>query len=68
MTTIGVITSIFPIFYGFSKFVSGVVSTKVSAQFMLGGGLMLTGIICTGMASRTPDVWGLLVPCLIPDV
>jgi len=47
MTTIGVITSIFPIFYGFSKFVSGVVSTKVSAQFMLGGGLMLTGIICT---------------------
>ena len=51
MTTIGVITSIFPIFYGFSKFVSGVVSTKVSAQYMLGGGLILTGIICTGAAS-----------------
>lgn len=37
ITSIGVITSIFPICYGFSKFISGVVSTKVSAQLMLGG-------------------------------
>lgn len=45
ITKIGVITSIFPICYGMSKFISGVLSTKLSARAMLGGGLLLTAVI-----------------------
>eukprot|EP00899_Mesostigma_viride_P021416 jgi/Mesvir1/29276/Mv08585-RA.1 len=45
MTDIGVITSIFPMCYGFSKFFSGVVSQKLSPKLMLAGGLMVTGLL-----------------------
>lgn len=45
MTSIGVVTSIFPVAYGMSKFISGVVSTKVSARVMLGGGLLVTALV-----------------------
>ena len=35
ITSIGVITSVFPLFYGFSKFVSGVVGDVLSPRAML---------------------------------
>lgn len=43
ITSVGVITSIFPLCYGVSKFVSGVVGDKLSPAAMLGTGLLLTG-------------------------
>jgi len=49
ITSIGVITSIFPICYGCSKFVSGVVGDMLSPAIMLGGGLMATGVVCHGV-------------------
>ena len=42
ITSIGIITSIFPLFYGCSKFVSGVVGDVLSARAMLACGLGLT--------------------------
>lgn len=46
ITSIGVITSIFPLCYGCSKFVSGVVGDVLSPSIMLGGGLIATGMVC----------------------
>jgi len=56
ITSIGVITSIFPICYGCSKFVSGVVGDMLSPAIMLGGGLMATGVvnIAFGASSTLP--------------
>lgn len=45
ITSIGVITSIFPLCYGCSKFVSGVVGDVLSPSLMLGGGLIATGLV-----------------------
>jgi len=45
ITSIGVITSIFPLCYGCSKFVSGVVGDILSPSLMLGGGLIATGLV-----------------------
>lgn len=45
ITSIGVITSIFPLCYGCSKFVSGVVGDMLSPATMLGGGLIATGLV-----------------------
>lgn len=45
ITSIGVITSIFPLCYGCSKFVSGVVGDMLSPAIMLGGGLVATGLV-----------------------
>ena len=45
ISSIGVITSVFPLFYGCSKFVSGVVGDRLSPRVMLAGGLMMTSII-----------------------
>jgi len=45
ITSIGVITSIFPLCYGCSKFVSGVVGDILSPSVMLGGGLIATGFV-----------------------
>ena len=45
ITSIGVITSIFPLCYGCSKFISGVVGDALSPSVMLGGGLVATGVI-----------------------
>ena len=39
--SIGIMTSIFPIAYGFSKFVSGVLGSLMSASKLLGLGLIL---------------------------
>ena len=44
ITSIGVITSIFPLCYGCSKFISGVVGDALSPSIMLGGGLVATGV------------------------
>ena len=38
-------TSIFPIMYGFSKFVSGVLGARTSPRLMLAGGLMATAAV-----------------------
>eukprot|EP00854_Cymbomonas_tetramitiformis_P009797 gene9797-11605_t len=45
VVSIGVVTSIFPLCYGCSKFVSGTLSDVLSPRVMLGGGLFLTGLI-----------------------
>lgn len=45
ITQIGAMTSIFPIAYGMSKFVSGVVGARFPASVLLGGGLMATALI-----------------------
>ena len=45
ITSIGMITSIFPLCYGCSKFVSGVVGDVLSPSVMLGGGLIATGMV-----------------------
>lgn len=42
---VGGLTSIFPIAYGMSKFVSGVLGARTSPTVMLSGGLIATGII-----------------------
>ena len=44
MTDVGTITSIFPLFYGCSKFVSGVLSDRLSPHVMLGGALAATAL------------------------
>ena len=56
ITSIGVITSIFPICYGCSKFVSGVVGDVLSPSVMLGGGLIATGLVnlAFGASSTLP--------------
>eukprot|EP00982_Pelagococcus_subviridis_P016463 31479-Pelagococcus_subviridis.AAC.25 len=56
ITSIGVITSIFPLCYGCSKFVSGVVGDTLSPGVMLGGGLIATGMvnIAFGASSTLP--------------
>jgi len=56
ITSIGVITSIFPLCYGCSKFVSGVVGDVLSPSIMLGGGLIATGLvnIAFGASSTLP--------------
>ncbi len=42
---IGSLTSLFPIAYGFSKFVSGVLGARTSPTLMLAGGLMATACV-----------------------
>ncbi len=45
ITQVGTMTSIFPIAYGFSKFLSGVLGARTSPRIMLAGGLMATAIV-----------------------
>jgi len=45
VSSIGAMTSIFPIAYGMSKFVSGVLGSMMSASRLLGLGLICTGLI-----------------------
>ena len=45
ITQIGAMTSIFPIAYGMSKFVSGVLGARFSPSALLAGGLMATALI-----------------------
>ena len=64
LTDIGAMTSIFPLAYGVSKFVSGVVASTVSSRMLLGVGLALTaGVnIAFGASSALPAfvlLWGM---------
>jgi len=42
---VGSLTSLFPIAYGFSKFVSGVLGARTSPTLMLSGGLLATAAV-----------------------
>ena len=56
ITSIGVISSVFPLTYGCSKFVSGVVGDVLSPRTMLATGLALTACVnmAFGCASSLP--------------
>jgi sugar phosphate permease len=45
ITQVGSLTSLFPIAYGFSKFVSGVLGARTSPTIMLAGGLIATAAV-----------------------
>ncbi|KAK9864915.1 hypothetical protein WJX84_009121 [Apatococcus fuscideae] len=57
ITQVGTMTSIFPIAYGFSKFVSGVLGARSSPTLLLGGGLMCTAIINVCFGFGHSMVW-----------
>lgn len=57
MTEIGTMTSIFPIAYGFSKFVSGVLGSRTSPTLLLAGGLMATAALNIAFGFSTSLVW-----------
>ena len=50
-------TSIFPIAYGFSKFVSGVLGSRTSATMLLAGGLMATAVLNIAFGFSTSLIW-----------
>ena len=50
-------TSIFPIAYGCSKFVSGVLGARSSPRVMLAGGLMATALINVAFGFGSSMVW-----------
>lgn len=57
ITKIGALTSIFPIFYGFSKFASGVLGARTPAHLLLGGGLMATALVNIFFGFGTSLAW-----------
>lgn len=57
ITMIGAMTSIFPIAYGMSKFISGVVGAKFSPSLLLGGGLMATAAINIAFGFGSSLTW-----------
>ena len=57
VTQIGLMTSIFPLAYGFSKFVSGVLGSLMSASKLLGLGLIATSLINIGFGYQTSMTW-----------
>lgn len=57
ITAVGAMTSIFPIAYGMSKFVSGVLGARSSPQILLAGGLMATAVINIAFGFGTSLVW-----------
>lgn len=64
ITSIGVISSVFPLTYGCSKFVSGVVGDVLSPRVMLASGLALTACVniafgCAGTLPWFVALWGL---------
>lgn len=64
ITSVGVITSIFPLCYGVSKFVAGVVGDKLSPAAMLGTGLLATGAVniafgCSSVMAVFCTLWAL---------
>ena len=64
ITAIGVISSVFPLTYGFSKFVSGVVGDVLSPRAMLATGLALTATVNVlfGLGTTLPwfvALWGI---------
>lgn len=57
ITMIGAMTSVFPIAYGMSKFISGVLGAKFSPTVLLAGGLMSTAIINIAFGFGTSMAW-----------
>eukprot|EP00882_Tetradesmus_deserticola_P022026 GHRQ01023903.1.p2 GENE.GHRQ01023903.1~~GHRQ01023903.1.p2 ORF type:complete len:210 (+),score=77.76 GHRQ01023903.1:228-857(+) len=57
ITQIGAMTSIFPIAYGMSKFVSGVLGARFSPSVLLAGGLMATALINIAFGFGTSLTW-----------
>lgn len=57
MTDIGALTSIFPIMYGMSKFVSGVLGSRTSPRLLLAGGLMATAIMNIAFGFSASMAW-----------
>jgi MFS transporter, OPA family, sugar phosphate sensor protein UhpC len=57
MTDIGALTSLFPIMYGMSKFVSGVLGSRTSPRLLLAGGLMATAAMNIAFGYSTSMVW-----------
>eukprot|EP00879_Flechtneria_rotunda_P009282 GHRR01009717.1.p1 GENE.GHRR01009717.1~~GHRR01009717.1.p1 ORF type:complete len:467 (+),score=173.45 GHRR01009717.1:218-1618(+) len=57
ITQIGAMTSIFPIAYGMSKFVSGVLGAKFSPSVLLAGGLMATAVINIAFGFGSSLAW-----------
>jgi sugar phosphate permease len=55
--SIGVITSIFPLCYGCSKFISGVLSDKFSPHIMLGGALAATSLCNIAFGYSSSLTW-----------
>lgn len=63
-TSLGVLSTLFSVAYGISKFGSGILSDKSSPRFFMGFGLVLTGVlnICFGAVSSITFFclfWGL---------
>jgi len=57
ITMIGAMTSIFPIAYGMSKFVSGVLGARFSPSQLLAGGLMATALVNIAFGFGTSLAW-----------
>uniref|UniRef100_A0A7R9V7P4 Major facilitator superfamily (MFS) profile domain-containing protein n=1 Tax=Chlamydomonas euryale TaxID=1486919 RepID=A0A7R9V7P4_9CHLO len=57
ITMVGAMTSVFPIAYGMSKFVSGVLGAKISPTYLLAGGLMCTALINIAFGFGTSLAW-----------
>jgi sugar phosphate permease len=57
MTQIGTMTSIFPIAYGTSKFISGVLGARLSPTLLLAGGLMATAVVNIAFGFGTGLTW-----------
>jgi OPA family sugar phosphate sensor protein UhpC-like MFS transporter len=62
ITEVGAMTSAFPLAYGISKFVGGVLGAKFSSRWMLGGGLLATALInvafgFSGSAAAFTALW-----------
>lgn len=54
---VGSLTSLFPIAYGFSKFVSGVLGARTSPRVMLAGGLMATAAVNIAFGAGNSLPW-----------
>uniref|UniRef100_A0A1D2ACF3 Major facilitator superfamily (MFS) profile domain-containing protein n=1 Tax=Auxenochlorella protothecoides TaxID=3075 RepID=A0A1D2ACF3_AUXPR len=57
MKEIGTMTSIFPIAYGTSKFISGVLGARTSPRLLLAGGLAVTALLNVAFGFSTSLVW-----------
>lgn len=56
-TQVGSLTSLFPIAYGFSKFVSGVLGARTSPRIMLAGGLIATAAVNIAFGAGNSLPW-----------
>lgn len=54
---VGSLTSLFPIAYGFSKFVSGVLGARTSPRVMLAGGLIATALVNIAFGAGNSLPW-----------